>query len=784
MPRWQVETNPLVFSSIGIILEKSTKHPFGCPNQESGMENGSDICHSATFSHQLFADQVRKQYEHTLFGTAATLINSAILVLILRSHVAAATLAAWMACAVLVSACRLSLLWFYRRSGTQCSEPEKWNAWFIATLFLAGIFWGSAAVFLFPEDSIGHQVLIALVTGGMVAGAVSAFTAVITSFFLFSIPALLPICIRFYLAGSDIQMAMGAMAALYLLLISLTSARMHKDIVHLLALKYERSALIADLRQEVQRRKDAQEKLRNQKEQVEAIVDQRTAELRESEEKYRDLVENINDVIYAVNRDGEVTYVNPVVETVFGYSTGELIGKPFLNFIHHRDRQRAEEDFEQALKIASGPKVYRFLDKAGHERWCRASSRPALDGSDNSGIRGVLVDITQSKRLEAQLQRAQKMEALGALAGGVAHDLNNILSGIVSYPELLLMDLPEDSQLRKPLISIKDSGENAAAIVQDLLMLAGRGVPNQELLCLNQIVQRCLDAPEIRALSEHNPGIELAADLQPDLLRVHGSSIHIFKSLSNLIFNAAEAMPRGGRIEIATANRYADRVVSGFDTVGEGEYVVLSVTDSGIGIPESEQARIFEPFYSRKVLGGRGSGLGMAVVWAAVKDHNGYIDLQSQEGRGTRIELFFPATRDTMEEIQNPEDPEDYKGNGEFILVVDDVPLQREIATGILERLGYRAQAVSSGEEAVAFLRQRAADLVILDMILAPGMDGLETWRRLKRLCPRQKAVIASGYSETERVRQARDLGAARYIRKPYTLTTLARIVREVLQEP
>jgi two-component system, cell cycle sensor histidine kinase and response regulator CckA len=314
------------------------------------------------------------------------------------------------------------------------------------------------------------------------------------------------------------------------------------------------------------------------------------------------------------------------------------------------------------------------------------------------------------------------------------------------------------------------------------LTLAGRGVPTPELLCLNQIVQRCLDAPEIRALSRRNPDLVLVADLRPDLLRIRGSSIHIFKSLSNLIFNAADAMPRGGRIEIATTNRYADGVVSGFDTVGEGEYVVLSVTDSGVGVPESDRSRIFEPFYSRKINGGRGSGLGMAVVWGTVKDHNGYIDLQSQEGRGTRIELFFPATRDPVEEIRNPESPEDYKGKGEFVLVVDDVPLQCEIATAILERLGYRVQSVGSGEEAVDFLRQHTADLVIVDMIMMPGIDGLETFRRIKSFYPSQKAIIASGYSETERVRKAKELGAARYLKKPYTLTSLAKAVREVLQ--
>jgi CheY-like chemotaxis protein len=276
--------------------------------------------------------------------------------------------------------------------------------------------------------------------------------------------------------------------------------------------------------------------------------------------------------------------------------------------------------------------------------------------------------------------------------------------------------------------------------------------------------------------------VHLSTHLQPDLLNIYGSAIHVFKSLSNLISNAVEAMPKGGRIEIITGNRYADSAVSGFDTVTEGEYVVLSIADSGIGIPESDRARIFEPFYTRKALGRSGSGLGMAVVWGTMKDHNGYIDIKSGEGRGTRFDLFFPATRDRLKKSWKPEQFSDFSGDGEFILVVDDIPVQREIATLILERLGYRSEAVASGEEAIEFLRTHTADLVVLDMIMAPGIDGYETYRQIRSIRPEQKAIIASGYSETERVREAQALGAGSYIKKPYTLAAIGKAIREELQ--
>ena len=278
------------------------------------------------------------------------------------------------------------------------------------------------------------------------------------------------------------------------------------------------------------------------------------------------------------------------------------------------------------------------------------------------------------------------------------------------------------------------------------------------------------------------PIVNMSTHLQSDLLNVYGSTIHIFKSLTNLITNAVEAMPKGGRLEIATGNRYADRVVSGFDTVKEGEYVVLSVVDTGIGISESDQSRIFEPFYTKKIMGRSGSGLGMAVVWGTVKDHHGYIDLQSEEGQGSRFELFFPATRDQLEKRQNQEELSDVTGNGEFILVVDDMPAQREIATSILDRLGYRTQSLASGEEAVEFLRQHTADLVILDMIMDPGIDGYETYCRIKSICSGQKAIIASGYSESEQVRKTQAVGAGRYIKKPYTMVAIGRVIKEELQ--
>jgi signal transduction histidine kinase len=389
----------------------------------------------------------------------------------------------------------------------------------------------------------------------------------------------------------------------------------------------------------------------------------------------------------------------------------------------------------------------------------------------------------ETKELQKQLQRAEKMEALGLLAGGVAHDLNNILSGLVSYPELLLLDLPAESPLRKPILTIESSGKKAAAIVQDLLTLARRGVAITEIVNLNHIVTEFLDSPECAKIKKFHPELDLHVNLDDDLLNIMGSPVHLFKTLMNLVSNAAEALPDGGRAIISTRNQYVDSTLRGYDEVAQGDYAVLTVLDNGVGIPLEDLEKIFEPFYTKKVMGRSGTGLGMAVVWGTVKDHNGYINVASKKGYGTVFELYFPVTREEVKTDCEPFALKKFTGHGEKILVIDDVPEQREISSVILSKLGYRVATVSSGENAIEYLRTNSADLLILDMIMEPGMDGLDTYRKILEINPDQKAIIASGYSETDRVKEAQRLGARRYIRKPYTIRKIGTAVKKELEQ-
>jgi CheY-like chemotaxis protein len=329
-------------------------------------------------------------------------------------------------------------------------------------------------------------------------------------------------------------------------------------------------------------------------------------------------------------------------------------------------------------------------------------------------------------------------------------------------------------------VTIKNTGDKAAAMVQDLLTLARRGVANQKVVNPNELIRDYLASHEFAALQQRHPQVRLEQDLDGTLLNVMASAVHLSKALMNLIGNAFEAQLVKGTVRLATRNLSLDRPMSGYEMIPAGDYAILSVQDSGVGIAGHDLERIFEPFFTKKRLDRSGTGLGMSVVWSTVKDAGGYIDVQSQEGHGTTITLHLPVTREAAAVEDEHATFDDMRGS-ETILVVDDLSEQREIAAAMLGKLGYRITTVASGEDALDYLEHHTADILVLDMIMDPGLDGCETYRRIRERHPHQKAIIASGYAESERVHTAQRLGAGAYIRKPYTLERLAMAVRREL---
>ncbi len=378
--------------------------------------------------------------------------------------------------------------------------------------------------------------------------------------------------------------------------------------------------------------------------------------------------------------------------------------------------------------------------------------------------------------IQEKLTRHQKMESIGLMAGGVAHDLNNILSGIISYPELILMDLPADSKLRHPIEEIQDSGNRAAAVVADMLTVA-RGVACQkDIICINELVRNFLSSPEYKKLNSLYPNITLHTELKPELPMCKCSPVHIQKVIMNLILNAFEAVEYTGTITISTKNKHLNQKSAGTEMLQTGDYVLMSIADSGPGIPADSLQHIFEPFYTKKAMGRSGTGLGLAVVWNTIEDHGGTVYVESSS-EGTLFTVYLPVTTEAQQLEQKCE-TDNLHGN-ETILIVDDEHQQRDISRMILTNLGYKVKTVDCGEKAVLYLQSHTVDLILLDMLMEPGMNGLQTYKEILKLYPKQKAIIASGFSENDLVKTTLELGAGKFIKKPYSMDLLGRAVKD-----
>ncbi|MBN1626462.1 MAG: response regulator, partial [Deltaproteobacteria bacterium] len=348
----------------------------------------------------------------------------------------------------------------------------------------------------------------------------------------------------------------------------------------------------------------------------------------------------------------------------------------------------------------------------------------------------------------------------------------------------ILAQVPPDSPARRYITAIKESGRKAAAIVRDMLTLARKGIEPKGVIDVKAVINEYLKSPEHERLMESSPGVFVKTNLCGDVLPVIGSAHNLSKVIMNLVKNSVEAMPGGdGTIWITAMNQHLERFSTLFGEVPEGDYAVVEVEDTGVGIPEEDLERIFEPFYTKKIMGRNGTGLGMAIVWNAVKDHNGFIDVKSVPGEGSAFRLFFPVYPGDLSGQEADSSGGDFRGRGEKILIVDDMQEQREIASAMLTGLGYDVASVSTGEDAIKFIKDKPVDLVVLDMVMNPGIDGLDTYKGILEMRPGQKAIIVSGFSETDRIKDVLGLGAAMYIKKPYVLERLGGAVRGVLND-
>ena len=500
------------------------------------------------------------------------------------------------------------------------------------------------------------------------------------------------------------------------------------------------------------------------------------------------VLDGMDNIIYVVDLENmKILFINRYAKEKFGDVVGR---KCFQVFAGKEQDDVCPCCADMALLLDKGREKERIIwEKKENGKVYEIHGQLIDWEKDRKALHVLIFDITdrkqaeiRQKEIEKRLTRSEKMEAIGMMAGGVAHDLNNILSGIISYPELLLMKLPEKNEMRIPLETIKAAGERAAAVVDDLLTVARGVASSKKTANLNNFIRDYLNSPEFNHLASRYPHVHVTNKLSPDLMNIRCSAIHIQKVLMNLVTNAVEAIDDEGKIRITTSNQYIERTTEGPQPVAEGEYAVLKVQDNGPGITTMDLEHIFEPFYTKKVMGRSGTGLGLSVVWNTIQDHGGSITVDSDK-KGTTFTLYFPITRDDLSLEQETVDLDHIQGHGELILVVDDEKQQRDIAGKMLTLLGYEVAYAANGREAVEAMKEHPADLLLLDMIIEPGMNGRQVYEEINKIYPTQKAVIASGFSEDAEVQKALELGAGEFIKKPYSLKQLGIAVQNVLKK-
>lgn len=511
-------------------------------------------------------------------------------------------------------------------------------------------------------------------------------------------------------------------------------------------------------------------------------------ELKRSENRATALLEAIPDMVFRMNREGVFLDIKADSKDLYVLSPDEIINASYKDILPPDIAELVKKQILDTLNTGRMHTVEYQL-KNENQEVLDYESRMVQSGENE--VTAIVRNITEHKKaaeenaiLERQLYQAKRMESIGLMAGGVAHDLNNILSGIVGYPDIILRKISKDSDLVHSVKAIRDSGMRAAAVVEDLLTIARGAASTRDIRPLNTLVKEYLTAPECTKLYSLHSNVVIKPSLNAANSNISCSEVHIKKCIMNLVTNAVEAIDGSGTVSISTNEQYITEELSHEKDLPIGQYIILAVQDDGPGISKQDIEHIFEPFYSKKSLSRSGTGLGLTVVWNTVQDHNGKIFIESSNN-GTCFELYFPLESAFEDKVDKREEHvlEIQKtGHGEHILVVDDESLLRDVACEMLNFLGYRVHSVTSGEKAIEFIKSHKVDLLLIDMLMEPGINGYETYKKIKQLCPGQKAIIASGYSENKDIRATLALGAQNFIKKPYTLEQLALVVCDSLK--
>jgi two-component system cell cycle sensor histidine kinase/response regulator CckA len=516
--------------------------------------------------------------------------------------------------------------------------------------------------------------------------------------------------------------------------------------------------------------------------------------LKLSERRYRYLIQNSPDIIYTLDDKGNFTFISDVVEHLTGFRAKQLIGKHYTTIIHEKDLEKANWFFnerrtdervshgELRIKVCNGGNRFELCEVKYLTMELKSTGmydRSTTEDSKYLGAYGILRDITDRKRLEAQLQNAQRLESLGTLSGGIAHDFNNLLMAIQGNTSLMLLDVDSGHPSYQKLKNIETYVQRGANLTKQLLGFARGGKYEVKPTDLNRVIKN-----QNRMFSYTQKQISIHTKYEENLWTVEVDQKQMEQVLLNLYINASQAMAMGGDMYVRTENFIIDNDHLKHYPVRAGRYVRISVTDKGIGMNETTRQRIFDPFFTTKEIG-KGTGLGLASVYGIIKNHGGFITVSSKEGEGSTFIIYLPASeKEIIEGEEEGEEKEKDIKNSRTVLLIDDENMIVEVGREILEILGYKVLTARSGKKGIEIYQQNRdqIDVIILDMIM-PSMGGTETYYKIKEIDPDAKFLLSSGYSVDKEASKILDGSRNGFIQKPFTINQLSEKMRKILDQ-
>ncbi len=768
----------------------------------------------------LHTQQVHVLYRNMPTGVLASALNAAILAALEWPVVPHTPLLLWLVGLWLVAGSRALLILNYRRASPASWRSADWHRWMLVTTSMAGFGWGSSVYFLTPEIPLPYELIQLFVLGGMAVGAVSVLSVSFPLFLWYVVPATLPTLGHLLLSGYEFHLIMGSMSVLFLFAtihsawnfnrILLSSMRLQQEKLALVGSLTTRTEAVERLNQEITKeihdRRAIEEQLRTAQSDLERRIAERTADLAQanarlqdevqehrrtegarlsSEKRFNYLTDNLNQgVWFAQANPPQVLYVNPAFERIWGLPAARFYENPKLwrDYLHPDHRQLVADVYDAEIANPTGHDLqllYRIVRPDGQVRWIhdRMVIHHTSAGEVDS-LSGITEDITEARELEDQLRQAQKMEAVGRLAGGVAHDFNNVMTVILGYSAVLLQELSQNSSARYFVQEIQRAGERCAALTGQLLAFSRKQMLHPVSLDLHRVIRDLMTLLK-SLIGEH---ITIVLQLDPLPRWVKADAVQLEQVLLNLAVNARDAMPHGGTLTIDTHQVFSEEVWGpGHDTRTTCTYVRLRVHDTGTGIDPATKAKIFEPFFTTKPPG-RGTGLGLSTVYGIVHQSGGTITVESAVSQGTTMTVFLPEVAPphaALPPVQS--EPEDKTGS-EIILLVEDEPSVRLLTQHILRTHGYTVHEAENGFQALDLIRRNALhiDLLLTDLVM-PGMNGKELAMRLRGHFMDLKVLYMSGYSDNPPVTGDEAQGYTTFLQKPFSPEDLIRLVRETL---